>query len=789
MDWFSTHSGELDAQEQYTTGGTTVSVTSASSANQAPFYAGGQITPLDNVATLTAPNSFVFGDEVTVTGLPAPYDGTFQVVYANSTSFSYYTTTLGTSWNGTGSAYVPTWTNLGNPIQNNTTPSGNDDFYGISASAPPQPVVFNLTGIAGVNNNPNFGIRLVNAYDPYLSNTQTLTLGDTNNFTLGFAGTANGVSTSQNTSTIAYSANTATQAANIQAALAALSNVGSGNVTVTWTSGNTYSITFGNLLNVVAQPPIVANDTSDTIATNYQYANATEAGSPAEPVPYNGSKGNWRFDNIEVHGATVADTLPPYITPSNGAVYSWNNGNGSLNLTSGTLTFTGDQATSGDTTDPLVSLTASGSSANVVFNSTQHLEQLILKNGAKASIAEESTPSTLNTYVLSVDSTSTLDVTNNQVNINYAAASQASPNAGVRTSLISGSGTNGVTFNGAGIISSTAARLNAALVANGGTPAYTVGYADGSDAYLNGEGPAVGVEEIKFTLLGDLNLDGTVNSADFILFADSFGQSGGAAASYDHGDLNFDGNVNSADFILFADNFGKSLGNVSSTDGGTVLNQDQTAAGDSTTDATTTTDTTTTTDAATTSTTPATSTVTATVVPATVTPVVTTTVSTPIVTPAVSTPVVNPAPVVAAVTPVPVSTPPTPAPTPVVTLASPNPVPLAASVTVLPTTSTLKPTVITSKPITSGKSNVVTTTVTTGSTIHKSTSTPTLTIIPPPPKSTKTSSKTTTKVGKDVAAVKPVTPSSSPFSGVAVAASWLATKAPVLGDDTNEVLD
>ena len=210
LDWYSTTSGELDAQEQYTVGGTTVSVTNASSSNT-PFATPGNPNPqpgTNNIATLSAPNSFKFGDEVTVTGLPAPYDGTFQIVYATSGTFSYYTPTLGSSWNGTGKRYVPTWTNINNPVQ-----AFSNDFYGATATGGPVPLLIDVSAIPGAANNPNFGIRLVNAYDPYLSNTQTLELGDTDNFTLTFNG--------QTTNTIIYSSNPAQMAANVQAALAA----------------------------------------------------------------------------------------------------------------------------------------------------------------------------------------------------------------------------------------------------------------------------------------------------------------------------------------------------------------------------------------------------------------------------------------------------------------------------------------------------------------------------------------------------------------------------------------
>jgi autotransporter-associated beta strand protein len=126
-----------------------------------------------------------------------------------------------------------------------------------------------------------------------------------------------------------------------------------------------------------------------------------------------------------------------------------------------------------------------------------------LNIGSTASLALTETQSTSQIGALDIAAGGTFDVSNNALLINYAAAGLPSPDAAIRADLISGSGTNGVTYNGVGIISSTAARLNAALVANGGTPKYGVGYADGSDPYLNSEGPAAGTEEVKLTLLGD----------------------------------------------------------------------------------------------------------------------------------------------------------------------------------------------------------------------------------------------------------------------------------------------
>jgi hypothetical protein len=47
------------------------------------------------------------------------------------------------------------------------------------------------------------------------------------------------------------------------------------------------------------------------------YANAALVGSPAGPAPYNGSKGNWRFDNIVFHGTPTLTSNVEYLRLDN----------------------------------------------------------------------------------------------------------------------------------------------------------------------------------------------------------------------------------------------------------------------------------------------------------------------------------------------------------------------------------------------------------------------------------------------------------------------------------------
>jgi hypothetical protein len=61
------------------------------------------------------------------------------------------------------------------------------------------------------------------------------------------------------------------------------------------------------------------------------------------------------------------------------------------------------------------------------------------------------------------------------------------------------------------------------------------------------------VEQARETRLGDADLNGAVEFADFTALAEHFGQSGGWA----DGDFDGDGFVSFADFVLLIDNFGK----------------------------------------------------------------------------------------------------------------------------------------------------------------------------------------------------------------------------------------
>ena len=104
-------------------------------------------------------------------------------------------------------------------------------------------------------------------------------------------------------------------------------------------------------------------------------------------------------------------------------------------------------------------------------------------------------------------------------------------------------------WNGTGITSSVAAANNA-----------TIGYAVASNIFsslpatLDGQtinNPSAMIA--RWTVQGDSNLDGVVNTTDFVALAENFGA---PTSDFSQGDYNYDGHVNALDFNALATKFG-----------------------------------------------------------------------------------------------------------------------------------------------------------------------------------------------------------------------------------------
>jgi hypothetical protein len=145
---------------------------------------------------------------------------------------------------------------------------------------------------------------------------------------------------------------------------------------------------------------------------------------------------------------------------------------------------------------------------------------------------------------LTINANSALDLINNHMFIEYANGTQATVDAAIRSYIIAGR--NGGTWNGLSGINSSAAALPA-------NSHYALGYADGADHIV--AGLSSGTIEVKYTLLGDADLDGVVTGSDFTALVGNLGKSGRV---WDQGDFEYTGSVTGSDFTDLVSNLGKS---------------------------------------------------------------------------------------------------------------------------------------------------------------------------------------------------------------------------------------
>ncbi|HSZ59474.1 MAG TPA: dockerin type I domain-containing protein, partial [Tepidisphaeraceae bacterium] len=141
----------------------------------------------------------------------------------------------------------------------------------------------------------------------------------------------------------------------------------------------------------------------------------------------------------------------------------------------------------------------------------------------------------------------TVDIGRSTVFITY---SGSDPLAAIQSYIKNGynSGAwNGTPTASTGVVTSTAAQANL-------NHTTAIGYADSADG--QGINTTPNTIELKYTLSGDSNLDGQVNSADLqrLLFALN------TSGAWDEGDFNYDGIVNSADLQALLFTLNTSLG-------------------------------------------------------------------------------------------------------------------------------------------------------------------------------------------------------------------------------------
>jgi hypothetical protein len=186
--------------------------------------------------------------------------------------------------------------------------------------------------------------------------------------------------------------------------------------------------------------------------------------------------------------------------------------------------------------------------AVVNFGVTQHLAQVTVTSGlAKLTSASPSGSRAIDaTGVLA--SGGRLDLTNGRLIVDYAAGN--SPMASIQQQIVSGYNALGTLWGGNGIVSSSAA----------GDPTTGLGYGEASDL-LGPAGGTFGSEVVdgdavlvRYTKIGDANLDGSVGFNDLVRLAQNY-NSGGGAATWAQGDFTYDGFVDFNDLVKLAQNY------------------------------------------------------------------------------------------------------------------------------------------------------------------------------------------------------------------------------------------
>jgi hypothetical protein len=271
----------------------------------------------------------------------------------------------------------------------------------------------------------------------------------------------------------------------------------------------------------------------NSTSSNWNNGSATTTFSAGDAVSFTDTNGS--------ASGRYAVTLNTTVSPGSVAV---NNSSGNYSITTtggGKIVDAGTFTKSGtDTLTIGTALTVTGSTS--ITGGTLKLAAGVAGGTGPA------VTSAIDLTSLSIAPGTALDVNNNHVIITYTSSDPIVTIAGYLKT-----GYNNGSWNGLGGIDTSAP-----LTFNG--LKYGLGFADSADKG-NPAGLSSGTIEVAYTLLGDANLDGTVNGEDFTILASNFNQS---VTSWDQGDFNYDGTVNGEDFTLLAANFNQQVSGAAS---------------------------------------------------------------------------------------------------------------------------------------------------------------------------------------------------------------------------------
>jgi hypothetical protein len=265
-------------------------------------------------------------------------------------------------------------------------------------------------------------------------------------------------------------------------------------------------------------------------------------------------------------GSPLATKLDEDLVANTNTVPSWLTGAATYNTTTRTMFVYGAASIIADPGSAEPTIQAAGSADVVTLNPTSgtdiHIRGISLTGGASAVVTSLGVARTLSNYHLlvvgvsgatvapmfTIDTTSTLDLADNDMAILYGTGS--SPLSTVSADL--SQAYDGGAWNKPGLTSSIA-KTSSGVTALGYGEASTLGLSTFDGLTLGGNAVLV-----KYTLVGDTNLDGTVNFNDFSILQNNFSTPG----NWTSGDFDYNGTINFTDFSLLQNNYGKTLASV-----------------------------------------------------------------------------------------------------------------------------------------------------------------------------------------------------------------------------------
>ena len=301
---------------------------------------------------------------------------------------------------------------------------------------------------------------------------------------------------------------------------------------------------WGGLIAIIdqgcANAGLPALTSQETLTELYQLPNSDFHKIGSNPK-YDGGTGlGTPIANFLVPGMVGLSTAPASETWTGATSTDWNNStNWSGGIVPGPATdvvLNGGTVTA-DSPFAIGSLTLNG--ATLLLEPSSVAESPLTSSDVVTPVASSDVGQVYTVSSLTLSNGATLDVGNNELIINYG--SNPDPISTIAGYLISGR--NGGAWNGTGIFSSAAAV----------SPGYALGYADSADTG-NPAGLSSDQIEIKYTLLGDATLTGTVSVADFTILTINLGKT---MSGWDQGDFLYTGTITGSDFTALVTNLGK----------------------------------------------------------------------------------------------------------------------------------------------------------------------------------------------------------------------------------------